>query len=110
MTAYYFSIYGGLNGNTRQDTLDALDYYGSTMDKTYVLGLRSNLRVAKHYLSFGTQYSSDHLDDKTVNIMLLTPNSTKCPTEMVIQRLVNGWGYHDGFRVCNMVIELLEIS
>jgi outer membrane receptor for ferrienterochelin and colicins len=59
------SYYGGLGGDTPQDQLDALKFYGKTDNPLQIAGFQSNYRVANHLLTAGLQYSHDKLTDKT---------------------------------------------
>jgi outer membrane receptor for ferrienterochelin and colicins len=57
------SYYGG--GNTLQDTLEALSFYGRTDNPLHIAGFQANYRVSSHLLTSGLQYSCDQLEDKT---------------------------------------------
>ncbi|MGP8329628.1 MAG: TonB-dependent receptor [Methanosarcinaceae archaeon] len=59
------SYYGGLGGDTPQDQLDALTFYGKTDNPLHVAGFQSNYRLMNHLLTTGVQYSYDKLNDKT---------------------------------------------
>ncbi len=59
------SYYGGLGGDTPQDQLDALAFYGKTDNPLQIVGFQSNYRVSNHLLTIGVQYSHDKLKDET---------------------------------------------
>lgn len=59
------SYYGGLGGNTLQDTLKALNFYGKTDNPLQIIGFQSNYRIADHLLTAGFQHTSDRLEDQT---------------------------------------------
>ncbi|MBN2090413.1 TonB-dependent receptor, partial [candidate division KSB1 bacterium] len=59
------SYYGGLGGDTPQDRLDALAFYGKTDNPLHIAGFQSNYRIENHLLTAGIQYSHDKLKDKT---------------------------------------------
>ena len=59
------SYYGGLGGDTPQDQLDALAFYGKTDNPLHIAGFQSNYRLQNHLLTAGFQYSHDKLNDKT---------------------------------------------
>jgi outer membrane receptor for ferrienterochelin and colicins len=59
------SYYGGLGGNTEQDQLDALAFYGKTENPLQISGFQWNYRVSSHLLTAGMQYTYDKLQDKT---------------------------------------------
>jgi outer membrane receptor for ferrienterochelin and colicins len=59
------SYYGGLGGNTPQDQLDALAFYGKTDNPLHIAGFQSNYRMQNHLLTTGLQYSHDSLKDET---------------------------------------------
>jgi len=60
------SYYGGLSGDTYIDSLQALEYYGRTENLTHVVGLHSTYTLNTHNFTFGSQYYSDQLNDKSV--------------------------------------------
>lgn len=60
------SYYGGLGGNTYLDSLQALEYYGKTSNRTQVSGLHSTYTLKTHNFTFGGQYSRDYLGDRSV--------------------------------------------
>jgi outer membrane receptor for ferrienterochelin and colicins len=71
--AYYsFSIidrksyFGGLSGNTLEERLEALNFYGKTENPLHVGGAQFNYYLGKHLLTSGLQYSRDKLNDQTV--------------------------------------------
>jgi len=59
------SYYGGLGGDTPQDQLDALAFYGKTDNPMHIAGFQSNYRLRDHLVTAGVQYSYDKLEDKT---------------------------------------------
>ena len=59
------SYYGGLDGDTPEDRLEALAFYGKTDNPLHIGGFQANYRVASHLLTAGLQYSRDKLNDKT---------------------------------------------
>lgn len=59
------SYYGGLGGDTPQDQLDALNFYGSTENPLQIGGFQANYRWDRHFFTAGVQYSHDKLQDKT---------------------------------------------
>ena len=59
------SYYGGLGGDTNQDRLDALAFYGKTDNMLHITGLQANYSLANHLFTGGLQYSRDKLKDKT---------------------------------------------
>jgi outer membrane receptor for ferrienterochelin and colicins len=62
------SYYGGLHGNTVQDQLDALRFYGKTDNPLHLAGLQANYRLGSHLLTAGAQYTSDKLKDETAAV------------------------------------------
>ncbi len=61
------SYYGGLGGNTPADSLEAMNYYGHTKNRTHVAGMQTTFSLHSHSFTAGAQYSSDYLNDKSVN-------------------------------------------
>ena len=59
------SYYGGLGGDTPQDQLDALAFYGKTDNPLHIAGFQSNYRMKNHLVTTGLQYSHDKLKDET---------------------------------------------
>jgi len=59
------SYFGGLGGDTDQDRLDALAFYGKTDNPLHITGFQSNLRLGNHLLTGGFQHSVDRLKDET---------------------------------------------
>jgi len=59
------SYYGGLGGDTDQDRLDALAFYGKTDNPLQIAGFQSNYRISNHLMTAGLQYSHDKLKDET---------------------------------------------
>jgi outer membrane receptor for ferrienterochelin and colicins len=59
------SYYGGLGGDTDQDQLDALAFYGRTENPLHIGGMQANYRYRGHLLTAGLQHSRDKLVDKT---------------------------------------------
>ena len=59
------SYYGGLNGDSPQDKLDALDFYGKTDNPLHIVGIQSNYRANNHLLTAGLQYRYDKIKDNT---------------------------------------------
>ena len=62
------SYYGGLHGNTVQDQLDALRFYGRTDNPLHVAGLQANYRLGSHLVTAGAQYGQDKLKDETAAV------------------------------------------
>lgn len=62
------SYYGGLHGNTVQDRLDALRFYGRTDNPLHVTGLQANYRLGSHLVTAGAQYGQDQLKDETAAV------------------------------------------
>jgi outer membrane receptor for ferrienterochelin and colicins len=62
------SYYGGLHGNTVQDQLDALKFYGKTDNPLHLAGLQANYRLGSHLVTAGAQYSRDKLKDETAAV------------------------------------------
>ena len=71
-TYYSFSIidrksyFGGLSGDTPEERLEALNFYGKTENPLHIGGAQFNYRLGKHLLTSGLQYTRDKLIDKTV--------------------------------------------
>jgi len=59
------SYYGGLGGDTPQDQLDALAFYGRTDNPMHIAGAQVNYQLSTQLLTAGIQYKSDHLMDET---------------------------------------------
>ena len=59
------SYFGGLSGDTPEERLEALDFYGKTDNPLQVTGLQTNYRLQGHLLTAGLQYSHDKINDKT---------------------------------------------
>ncbi|MCB2204587.1 TonB-dependent receptor [bacterium] len=60
------SYYGGLAGDTEQDRLDALRYYGFSKNRTHIAGVRGLLSTGVQDITAGVEYSSDRLVDRSV--------------------------------------------
>lgn len=60
------SYYGGLREDTPEARVEALRAYGDTENDTHIGGLQGTLTLAEHTLTGGMQYSSDHINDRTV--------------------------------------------
>lgn len=58
------SYFGGLKGNTEQDTIQALKFYGTTKDNLYATGTQVNLKIRSHEITAGAQYLTEMLIDK----------------------------------------------
>ncbi|MBI9073235.1 MAG: TonB-dependent receptor [Melioribacteraceae bacterium] len=61
------SYFGGLGGNTPEDKLEALNFYGKTNNPMYVTGMQTNYRLENQLITAGIQYSEDKLEDNTVS-------------------------------------------
>jgi outer membrane receptor for ferrienterochelin and colicins len=59
------SYYGGLRGDTDQDRLDALAFYGKTENPLQIGGLQANYHLGNHLLTGGIQHTRDKLKDET---------------------------------------------
>ncbi|MBN1541753.1 TonB-dependent receptor, partial [candidate division KSB1 bacterium] len=59
------SYYGGRRGDTPQDQLDALAFYGKTDNPLHMAGVQTNYRTNNHLLTAGVHYTHDRLEDKT---------------------------------------------
>jgi len=59
------SYYGGLGGETDQDRLDALSFYGKTDNPLVLGGLQANYSLGNHLFTAGVQYKRDNLKDET---------------------------------------------
>ena len=59
------SYYGGLSGDTDEERLEALTFYGRTKNPLWIGGAQANYRVGGHLLTAGLQHSRDKLEDKT---------------------------------------------
>jgi len=59
------SYYGGLGGDTPEDQLDALAFYGKTDNPLQIAGFQSNYRLSSHLLTVGIQHTHDKINDKT---------------------------------------------
>jgi len=59
------SYYGGRDGDTPEERLDALSYYGYTRNPMHIGGAQVNVSLRNHLLTAGAQHSSDHLEDRT---------------------------------------------
>ncbi len=79
------SYYGGLGGNTAADSLEALNYYGTTDNETHIAGLQLTYTLGRNNITAGMQYSSDHLEDNSVNDPDYYINSTYTNTGLYIQ-------------------------
>lgn len=60
------SYYGGLAGDTPEDRLDALRYYGFSENRTHIAGLRAVYNAGVQDITVGAEYSSDKLIDRSV--------------------------------------------
>ena len=59
------SYYGGLGGDTPQDQLDALAFYGKTENPLQIGGFQTNYHLDGHLITIGAQYTHDKLKDET---------------------------------------------
>lgn len=59
------SYFGGLSGDTPEDRLAALAFYGKTDNPLQIIGFQSNYRLSDHLFTAGVQYSHDKINDKT---------------------------------------------
>jgi len=103
-TFYSFSLldrdsyYGGLGGNTAADSIDALNYYGQTKNRTHTVGIQTTYSLGKHNFTAGAQYYSDLLDDKSV----------KNPTYYINNTYTNkGFYFQDDFTLFNNLLNFV---
>lgn len=61
------SYYGGLNEDTPQGRLDALNYYGFSKNPLHTGGVSANYILDNHSLTAGFQYDYDDLLDQSVS-------------------------------------------
>ncbi len=61
------SYYGGLNEDTPQGRLDALNYYGFSKNPLHTGGISANYILDNHSLTAGFQYDYDDLLDQSVS-------------------------------------------
>jgi hypothetical protein len=54
-----------LSGNTDQDRVNALAFYGRTKNPLHLGGFQANYRIAGHLLTAGLRYKWDKLNDET---------------------------------------------
>jgi len=59
------SYYGGLDGDTPEERLAALSFYGKSDNPLYLTGFQANYKISSHLLTFGAQYSHNKMSDKT---------------------------------------------
>jgi len=59
------SYYGGLGGDTSEDQLDALAFYGRTENPLHIGGLQVNYRIGGQLITAGLQYKENTLQDQT---------------------------------------------
>ncbi len=59
------SYFGGLGGDTPEDQLEALTFYGKTDNPLQIAGFQTNYRLASHLFTAGFQYSHDKINDET---------------------------------------------
>ncbi len=59
------SYYGGLSGDTPEDQLDALAFYGRTENPLHLGGFLANYRIGSQLVTAGLQCSRDKLKDET---------------------------------------------
>ncbi len=59
------SYFGGLDGETPEDQLNALTFYGKSDNPLHLVGMQANYLIGAHLLTFGSQYSYDGLTDRT---------------------------------------------
>lgn len=59
------SYFGGLGGDTPEDRLDALAFYGKTDNPLQIAGFQTNYRRANHLITAGMQYTHDKIKDET---------------------------------------------
>ncbi len=59
------SYYGGLGGDTPEDRLEALSFYGRTENPMHIVGFQSNYRMQNHLLTLGGQHRIDTVLDET---------------------------------------------
>jgi outer membrane receptor for ferrienterochelin and colicins len=59
------SYFGGRGGDTPEDQLEALTFYGKTDNPLQVAGFQTNYRMSQHLFTGGVQYSHDQINDKT---------------------------------------------
>jgi outer membrane receptor for ferrienterochelin and colicins len=58
------SYYGGLAGNTDEDRLEALTFYGKSKNPLYLGGAQLNYKIKNHLITTGMQYLKDKIEDK----------------------------------------------
>ncbi|MBN2030208.1 TonB-dependent receptor [bacterium] len=86
------SYYGGLHGNTDQDRLDALNFYGKTDNPLQISGLQANYYLAGHLLTGGIQYTQDRLKDETAAVTAYHIDAVFTNTGLFIQDDMHfGW-------------------
>ncbi len=59
------SYYGGLRGDTQQDQLDALAFYGKTKNPLHLGGFTVNYRLGNQLITSGLQFTRNKLEDQT---------------------------------------------
>lgn len=79
------SYYGGLGGNTDQDRLEALKFYGNTKNPLLVTGIQGNYRAGSHLITSGVQHSSDKLTDESAANPVYNIDNTYTNTGIFLQ-------------------------
>lgn len=79
------SYYGGLNEDTPQGRLDALNYYGFSKNPLHTGGISANYILDNHSLTAGFQYDHDDLLDQSVSSSAYYVNETYKNTGIFVQ-------------------------
>lgn len=61
------SYFGGLGGDTPEDRLEALNFYGTTKNPLHIVSGQANFRLKGHLITGGFQYYSDQLEDQSAS-------------------------------------------
>ena len=59
------SYYGGLAGDSDEERLEALNFYGKSDNPLHLAGARVNANFGSQLVTAGIEYSSENLDDRT---------------------------------------------
>ncbi|HDQ44131.1 MAG TPA: TonB-dependent receptor [bacterium] len=79
------SYYGGRAGDSPEERLEALSYYGRTENPLQIGGVQANYQLRGHLLTAGAQYTRDRVRDETAAETVYHLNKTYTNTGFFLQ-------------------------
>lgn len=79
------SYYGGLSGDTEEERLEALQFYGNSLNPLHLIKSQANLNTGKHLFTLGLEYLNEQLTDKTAANQLYHIDETYENTGFFVQ-------------------------